>query len=138
MTRPAAEQSGLQYLDAADYRLVVTVDNLGVVTIEHPVGDTTMKAVARQRMIRLAAEIVDEVGPVAVADALGADEVTPDRLVRGKGVVITPPIVGVAVLGCRRCRRVVDSADLVWLPTTRPYKAGHVFPRIVCTRCALS
>jgi hypothetical protein len=135
VTRPAEELSDLAYFDARDYRLVVTVDNLGVVTIEHPVGDTATTALARERMIRLAAEIVDEVGPRPVADALGADEVTPADLVRGKGVVVAPPAPGFAVLGCR-CGRVLDSRELAWLPTTRPYKAGHVFPRIVCSRCA--
>jgi hypothetical protein len=127
----------LHYLDADDYRLVVLVENSGRTVVEHPAGDAAARALARRRMTRLAAEIVDEVGPVAVAAALGADEVTPDRLIRGKGVVVTPPLPGVAVLGCR-CGRVLDADELRQLPTVRPYKAGPVIPRIVCPRCALS
>ena len=132
MTRPADQQSDLGFLDGRDYRLIVTMDHDRRVVVEHQHADDR---IARRDMTRLAAEIVDEVGPVAVAAALGADEVTPDRLVRSKGVVVAPPPAGAAVLGCR-CGRVVDAAELVWQPTARHEMAGPVFPRIVCPRCA--
>lgn len=131
MTRPADE---LAYYDPAHYRLFVTVDNNGVVQIEHQAGSNRTADV---EMARLAAEIIDQIGPDAVAAALGADEVSPARLVRGKGVVVVPPPPGVAILGCR-CGRVLDADELCRVTTIRPFMAGHTLPRIACARCAYS
>lgn len=137
VTRPAAEQSGLQYLDARDYRLVVTVDHDGDVTIEHQHGDD---ATARNDMALLAAQIVDELGPDAVDDHLQALHLaeTPHAVDDPRPVVVEPPPAGRFVLACR-CGRALSLRQMCRLVIAGavggPGSAPAIAP-IVCKRCA--
>lgn len=133
VTRPADEHSDLGFLDGRDYRLIVTMDHDRRIVVEHQHADDR---IARRDMTRLAAEIVDEVGPLAVAVALGAAEVTPQHLV-GRGVIVTPPGAGLAVMPCSRCGRMLAAPEM---HRARPREgmAGHVLAPIVCLECSLS
>lgn len=131
VTSPLDEHDEIGFLDGRDYRLIVLLDHDHRVEILHQhAGDVE----ADQDMVRIAAEIAEEVGLGAVEAVLDTivaarrDPADPDQ-----GVVPPPP--GVAVLACR-CGRVIDTSDCRWLPTARPDKAGPVFPRIVCPECA--
>lgn len=122
--RPDAE-----HYDPADYTLWVTVraDN-GLVEIQH---QAEPDHIADRRMARLAAEIIDEIGPGPVVEQLGAAEVAVTAIYP---MAVEPPARGRAVMACR-CGTVMNLADMRRLEPRYEGSAAVVRP-IVCRRCA--
>lgn len=121
----------LEYFDARQYTLMLTVRaDTGLVEIQHQAGSD---GVADRQMARLAAEIIDALGPHAVINQLGADDLRASDL---RPHAIDPPRRGTAVMRCR-CGRMLDLRDMHRYEPPRDVQLGCVVVRpIVCFRCA--
>lgn len=122
----------LAYYDGRDYALMLTVDQHGRVEIQHQADSDQ---VADRRMARLAAEIIDQIGPAPVLEQLGSDEIGPRDLYP---MAVLAPEPGRAVMRCR-CGEMLNLADMRRLEPPRSpsgWPIGAVIRPIVCRSCA--
>lgn len=137
MTGERAQAAGdLVAYDARDYELMVTVTaGTHEVRVEHAAGDYEQ---ANRGMARLAADVIDQLGPAAVNDALRDLRATArlDSQTVVEGALPTPPR-GIAVLACR-CGRVLNADDLRFADGLIRRRRGSAarIPAVVCATCA--
>jgi hypothetical protein len=132
----ADREGELMYVDARDVELLVTVAaGTHEVRVEHADGDYDK---ANRDMARLAADVIDQLGPGPVVKALRNLHGDPgvDERALVEGAVATPP-PGAAVLACSSCKKVRDAADMRFAPSLVPRQRGNAarIPDVVCVEC---
>jgi hypothetical protein len=132
----AAGEGDLLAYSAHDYELMVTVAaGTHEVRVEHAAGDYEK---ANRDMARLAADVIDQLGPDAVNQALRDLRAT--ARLDGPDVVedvLRKPRRGVAMLVCR-CGAVLNAADMRFGGGHHRRVRGSAarIPTVMCPKCA--